>query len=145
MRLDNDSEEGYTVVHLEADSRPGLLSSLTNAFSDLGLEVLKAQVDGSSGRIQDTFHVQTADGTQVSGADALINIKRSIEVRSLTSAAIVQGVGPPICSLLVGKPCNQVGCRRCAALVTDPSFLPVAAPQALLWSSRVARGEMQMV
>jgi len=79
VRLDNDSEEGYTVVHLEADSRPGLLSSLTNAFSDLGLEVLKAQVDGSSGRIQDTFHVQTADGTQVSGADALINIKRSIE------------------------------------------------------------------
>ena len=81
VRVENEAGAAYTVVHLEADSRPGLLTALTVTFGELGLEVLSAKVDGNNGRVQDTFRLQTAAGAQVSGADALINIKRSIEVR----------------------------------------------------------------
>ena len=79
--MDNDAGAGFTVVHLEADSRPGLLTALTGTLGDLGLEVVKAEVTGSVGRVKDTFHVQTAEGTQVTSAEQLINIKRSVEAR----------------------------------------------------------------
>lgn len=94
MRVDNDAGAGFTVVHLEADSRPGLLTALTSTLGDLGLEVVKAEVTGSGGRIKDTFHVQTAEGSQVTSADQLINIKRSVEARP----------APPPCT---AYPANQ--------------------------------------
>lgn len=39
VRVDNDADAHSTVLSLEADSRPGLLTALTGTFKGLGLEV----------------------------------------------------------------------------------------------------------
>lgn len=40
--IDNAQDSAYTVVTIEGYNRPGLLSSLSAAFRDLGLDVGKA-------------------------------------------------------------------------------------------------------
>lgn len=79
VRVDNDADASSTVLTLEADSRPGLLTALTGTFKALGLEVVKASVDAQNGRIHDTFHVQDAFGAKITPGDA-VNVKRSLEV-----------------------------------------------------------------
>jgi hypothetical protein len=79
VRVDNDADDSSTVLTLEADSRPGLLTALTGTFKALGLEVVKASVDARNGRISDTFHVQDAFGAKITPGDA-VNVKRSLEV-----------------------------------------------------------------
>lgn len=79
VRVDNDADGSSTVLTLEADSRPGLLTALTGTFKALGLEVVKASVDAQNGRIRDTFHVQDAFGAKITPGDA-VNVKRSLEV-----------------------------------------------------------------
>ncbi len=39
VRVDNAADSHSTVLTLEADSRPGLLTALTGTFKGLGLEV----------------------------------------------------------------------------------------------------------
>ena len=39
--IDNNQDSAYTVVTVEGYNRPGLLSSLSAAFRDLGLDVGK--------------------------------------------------------------------------------------------------------
>lgn len=82
VRVDNDTDAASTVLSLEADSRPGLLTALTGTFKALGLEVVKASVDAQNGRICDTFHVQDAFGAKITPGDA-VNVKRSLEVGDL--------------------------------------------------------------
>lgn len=84
VQVDNDTNPELTIVRLEADSWPGLLSALTGTFSDLGLEVLKATVDGDGTRIRDTFELKTESGGQLTNAAAIENVTRSIEVSPST-------------------------------------------------------------
>ena len=60
-----------------------MLSALAGAFRSLGLDVQKASIDGSDGRVQDTFYVKQAnDGGKVIEAESITNVKRTLEVRS---------------------------------------------------------------
>ncbi|MEW5297432.1 MAG: hypothetical protein WDW36_000640 [Sanguina aurantia] len=67
VTLDNDSDPNYTIISVDADSKPGTLSSITAMFRDLGIEVVKAAVDSAGGRISDKFYVtmHTAAGGKV--------------------------------------------------------------------------------
>ena len=116
VRVDNDSDAASTVLSLEADSRPGLLTALTGTFKALGLEVVKASVDAQNGRICDTFHVQDAFGAKITPGDA-VNVKRSLEVG--ISTLYVTAVQPAllvVCHLTSRGPrvCYlQRTCRLC--------------------------------
>ena len=48
----------------------GLLSSLTSTFTDLGLDVVRAEIGGKGGNFHDTFWVTTADGRKVGAVAA---------------------------------------------------------------------------
>lgn len=50
---------------LPAHCTAGLLSSLTSTFTDLGLDVVRAEIGGKGGNFHDTFWVTTADGRKV--------------------------------------------------------------------------------
>ena len=63
----------------------GLLSSLTSTFTDLGLDVVRADIGGGGGVFRDQFWVTTAEGTQVGGAD-LAAVQAALEL-TLASAA----------------------------------------------------------
>ena len=80
VRVDNDADADSTVLHMEADSRPGLLTALTGSFRDLGLEIVRAIIGGSNGRVSNTFYVQDADGVKVTDVGTVQNVKRSLEV-----------------------------------------------------------------
>jgi hypothetical protein len=43
----------------------GLLNSLTSTFTDLGLDVVKANIGGKGGTFKDTFWVTTVEGSKV--------------------------------------------------------------------------------
>lgn len=47
-------------------ARAGLLSSLTSTFTDLGLDVVRAEIGGKGGTFRDTFWVTTMERTKVS-------------------------------------------------------------------------------
>ena len=47
----------------------GLLSSLTSTFTDLGLDVVKADIGGKDGSFKDTFWVTAEGGGKVSAQD----------------------------------------------------------------------------
>lgn len=44
----------------------GLLNSLTSTFTDLGLDVVRAEIGGKGGTFRDTFWVTTMERTKVS-------------------------------------------------------------------------------
>ena len=79
--IDNKADPRLSVIKVSGDSRPGLLTALSSAFRDLGLEVEKATIDGSDGRVADTFYVKQANGGKITESETITNIKRTLEVR----------------------------------------------------------------
>lgn len=51
--------------HLHSMPSAGLLSSLTSTFTDMGLDVVRADIGGKGGAFHDTFWVTMADGQKV--------------------------------------------------------------------------------
>ena len=66
VAVDNSSDAAYTLITLQGANRPGLLASLTSTFTDLGLDVMKAEIGSSKGGdICDKFWVNTLEGSKV--------------------------------------------------------------------------------
>ncbi len=88
VNIDNKSDDKRTVIHVEADNRPGLLTSLATAFRDLDLEVVKAAVDTADDdrRVNNYFYVKDAKGGKVTKPDSMMNVKRTLEVSPLFKA-----------------------------------------------------------
>lgn len=84
VTIDNDADPNMTLISVEGDSRPGLLSALAGAFRGLALDVEKASIDGTDGRVLDTFFVKQANGGKVVEAESITNVKRTLEVRPLS-------------------------------------------------------------
>jgi hypothetical protein len=78
VKVDNDKDKTCTQITVQADNKPGLLTALTAAFRDLGLEVTRAAVEGDTATISDTFFV-TKDGSKVTDSKELDNIKKCLE------------------------------------------------------------------
>ena len=83
IAIDNDADPHRTLISIEGDSRPGLLSALAGAFRSLALEVEKATIDGSDGRVHDTFYVKQSNGGKVVDEGTITNVKRTLEVRAM--------------------------------------------------------------
>lgn len=80
VTVDNDGDPDFTVINIEAGSKPGLLPAITAAFRDLGLDVGKALVQGTDGRVSDTFYVQLPGGGKVTDASSVDDIKKALVV-----------------------------------------------------------------
>lgn len=79
VKIDNTENETYTVITVEAENKPGLLTAMTATFRDLGIDVAKAAVEGDSGRIEDKFFVQSVGGGKITDPKAQDNIKKCLE------------------------------------------------------------------
>ncbi|GIL74061.1 hypothetical protein Vretimale_4977 [Volvox reticuliferus] len=77
--VDNSSDANYTVITVQAANKPGLLTSITALFRDLGVDVGKAVVEGDEAKISDTFYVRTLTGGKLSD-DKAADAVRSLEV-----------------------------------------------------------------
>lgn len=69
-------------MYLSGANRPGLLTALSAALRDLGLDVNKAivETDAQNKKIADKFYILKQDGSKITDEVELANIKRVLEV-----------------------------------------------------------------
>lgn len=84
ITVDNSGDE--TQIRVVGANRPGLLGSLASTFTDLGLDVVRAEIGGKAGGVSDTFYVTTVEGAKVSDKDVAA-IKQALEVTLVSSGA----------------------------------------------------------
>ncbi|WIA33199.1 hypothetical protein OEZ86_006345 [Tetradesmus obliquus] len=82
IELNNEEDPESTVLYLSGANRPGLLTALSAALRDLGLEVSKAivETDAQNNKIADKFFVTRREGGKVLQDEEVSNIKRVLEV-----------------------------------------------------------------
>lgn len=70
------------VLYLSGANRPGLLTALSAALRELGLDVSKAivETDAEQQKIADKFYVTKQGGGKVTDSAEVANIKKALEV-----------------------------------------------------------------
>eukprot|EP00210_Caulerpa_lentillifera_P000038 g37.t1 len=80
VSLNNDEHEHYTVITVQGKNKSGLLSSITSLFSDLGLEVMKAEIGNQDGHVLDKFYIiDDISGGKLTEVKDIENVKTCIE------------------------------------------------------------------
>ncbi|PNH06165.1 Glycogen phosphorylase 1 [Tetrabaena socialis] len=75
ITVDAETDAAYTVISVKAANKPGLLTSITALFRDLGVDVGKAAVEGDDARVDDKFYVRTLSGGKLDDAKAAEAVK----------------------------------------------------------------------
>lgn len=78
VTIDNDADESSTVVIVDAQNVPGLLTAMTAVFRDLQLEVTRAEVDTSNGVVRDMFLVTDSSGSKVTDSRVLAKLQDAL-------------------------------------------------------------------
>ena len=65
ITVDNESSSTATIIELAAQARMGLLSRVTSAMSQLGLDILSAKVQDLGGDVVHAYYVRDHDGQKV--------------------------------------------------------------------------------
>ena len=74
LRVDQTSESGRTLIHVEAPDRVGLLHALTRAIADEGMQISGARITTEKGAALDTFLIEENSGEAVRGEDRLARL-----------------------------------------------------------------------
>ena len=74
LRVDQTSESGRTLIHVEAPDRVGLLHALTRAIADEGMQISGARITTEKGAALDTFLVEENSGEAVRAEDRLARL-----------------------------------------------------------------------
>ncbi|MEI6085010.1 MAG: [protein-PII] uridylyltransferase [Verrucomicrobiota bacterium] len=77
--FDNEISQTRTVVEIQTEDRVGLLYTLTNTLSALGLDISFAKIFTEKGAAIDSFYVQDFSGKQISDPARLDQIKDRLE------------------------------------------------------------------
>jgi [protein-PII] uridylyltransferase len=85
IEIDNDASDGFTVIDVYAQDRPGLLYAITATLSELGLDIALSKVATEAERVADVFYVRDHAGGKV------LDEGRLSEIRDHLRAAL----GPP--------------------------------------------------
>ena len=65
IRFEGSAPNGTTIIDLETEDRVGLLFALSQALSELGLNIVLAKIVTEKGAAIDTFYVTEKDGSPV--------------------------------------------------------------------------------
>ncbi|MBI3191967.1 MAG: hypothetical protein HYZ36_04815, partial [Pedosphaera parvula] len=83
VQFDNETSETRTVIDVEAEDRVGLLYAISQALSELSLDISVAKIFTEKGAAIDSFYVAELDGTKVNSPDR----QRQVERRLRTAIA----------------------------------------------------------
>ncbi|MCT8998867.1 [protein-PII] uridylyltransferase [Chelativorans intermedius] len=74
----NTLSNRFSVVEVECLDRPGLLSEVTGALSDLSLDIASAHITTFGEKVIDTFYVTDLTGAKIESPDRLEAIRREL-------------------------------------------------------------------
>ena len=77
--IDNALSNQLSVVEVEGLDRPGLLSDLTSALSDLNLDIRSAYISTYGEKVVDVFYVTDLTGMKVAAASRIERIERRLK------------------------------------------------------------------
>ena len=78
IRFDRSAPNGTTIIDLETEDRVGLLFALSQALTELGLNLVLAKIVTEKGAAIDTFYVTERDGTQPMSAERQAQITSTL-------------------------------------------------------------------
>ena len=84
IQFDNDSSDRRTVIEVETEDRLGLLYTISQAFTEVELDISTAKISTEKGAAIDTFYVRDADGGKV------VEIERQKQIERHLRLAITQ-------------------------------------------------------
>ena len=79
VTVDNDSSSTATIIELAAQTRIGLLSRVTSALSQLGLDILSAKVQDLGGDVVHAYYVRDGEGNKVTDEDHIREINLALQ------------------------------------------------------------------
>lgn len=79
LRVDQGSEPGRTLLHVEAPDRVGLLHSLTRVIANEGMQISGARITTEKGAALDTFVIEDRTGEAVTAEDQLGRLVQSLK------------------------------------------------------------------
>src|SRR5207249_11658510 len=79
IEYDNDISKNRTVVEVQTEDRIGLLYTITNTLTELGLDISFAKISTEKGAAIDTFYVQDQLGHKVTDDNRLAHIKGKLQ------------------------------------------------------------------
>jgi [protein-PII] uridylyltransferase len=79
LRVDQSSEPGRTLLHVEAPDRVGLLHSLTRVIADEGMQISGARITTEKGAALDTFVIEDRTGGAITAEDLLGRLVQSLK------------------------------------------------------------------
>ncbi|CAD7701391.1 unnamed protein product [Ostreobium quekettii] len=80
VEIDNEGDEGATIVTVDSVNRPGTLVQLVQCLTGLGLRISQARISSDRGWFVDDFHVTDADGGKVTDERKLSAIRKVLTV-----------------------------------------------------------------
>ena len=88
VRFDNDGSESCTVMDIEAEDRVGLLFVISQALSELGLDISLAKINTEKGAAVDSFYITEIDGRKITSVERqhAIEAKLRAAILSLDAA-----------------------------------------------------------
>ncbi len=84
----NTLSNRFSVIEVEGLDRPGLLSEITSALSDLSLDIASAHITTFGEKVIDTFYVTDLTGQKIDNPTRLAGIKEGL-------IATLEGPPPP--------------------------------------------------
>lgn len=79
VTVDNASSSTATIIELAAQARIGLLSRVTSALSQLGLDILSAKVQDLGGDVVHAYYVRDGEGNKVTEKDHMHEINLALQ------------------------------------------------------------------
>ena len=79
VSVDNNSSSTATIIELAAQARIGLLSRVTSALSQLGLDILSAKVQDLGGDVVHAYYVRDGEGNKVTDQDHIQEINLALQ------------------------------------------------------------------
>lgn len=79
VTIDNESSSTATIIELAAQARIGLLSRVTSAMSQLGLDILSAKVQDLGGDVVHAYYVRDHEGQKVTDAHHMHEINLALQ------------------------------------------------------------------
>lgn len=79
VSVDNESSSTATIIELATQARIGLLSRVTSALSQLGLDILSAKVQDLGGDVVHAYYVRDGEGSKVTDPDHINEINLALQ------------------------------------------------------------------